>query len=284
MSGGAPDSVRCARLDSSEKAALGKNRRRTAIIHPTVRWCTGLSGEPTVTSATVGHAIHGRRVAAPTVGRGHRTVRYAPDSVRCANCPGDAMVFCARKGRRSAPDCLQWLSGGRPDCSVCHSTEGKDGLPCWSSTAPSYLGAIKGTHRRIEELPKLTRNILRLQDSNFTHSIPWDSDLSSIWVVNSVRCVLSSSCDLCAWLCCGFETCVCCSPLPYFCASVVIIIVRARGSKLWRFLANGRKTKKGKTVVFKLIIGSLERGWVQPSSIGTPQRGSRQVLLGRTMG
>jgi hypothetical protein len=30
--------------------------------------------------------------------------------------------------------------------------------------------------------------------------------------------------------------------------------------KLWRFLANGRKTKKGKTVVFKLIIGSLERG------------------------
>jgi hypothetical protein len=31
-------------------------------------------------------------------------------------------------------------------------------------------------------------------------------------------------------------------------------------------------------VVFKLIIGSLERGWVQPSSIGTPQRGNRQVL------
>jgi hypothetical protein len=29
---------------------------------------------------------------------------------------------------------------------------------------------------------------------------------------------------------------------------------------LWRVLANGRKTKKGKTVAFKLIIGSLERG------------------------
>jgi hypothetical protein len=29
---------------------------------------------------------------------------------------------------------------------------------------------------------------------------------------------------------------------------------------LWRFLANRRKTKKGKIVVFKLIIGSLERG------------------------
>jgi hypothetical protein len=57
-----------------------------------------------------------------------------------------------------------------------------------------------------------------------------------------------------------FESCVCCSPLPYFRTSFVIFIVRARGSKLWRFLANGRKTKKGKTVVFKLIIGSLERG------------------------
>ena len=47
---------------------------------------------------------------------------------------------------------------------------------------------------------------------------------------------------------------------PYYYASFVIIIVRERGSKLWRFLANGRKTKKEKTVVFKLIIGSLERG------------------------
>jgi hypothetical protein len=42
-------------------------------------------------------------------------------------------------------------------------------------------------------------------------------------------------------------------------AFFVISIVRARDSKLWRFLANG-KTLKEKTVVFKLIIGSLERG------------------------
>jgi hypothetical protein len=40
----------------------------------------------------------------------------------------------------------------------------------------------------------------------------------------------------------------------------VIFIVRARGSNLWRFLANGRKTIRKKVVVFKLIIGSLERG------------------------
>jgi hypothetical protein len=37
------------------------------------------------------------------------------------------------------------------------------------------------------------------------------------------------------------------------------LIVRARGSKLWRFLANGKEKRKKNTVVFKLIIGSLER-------------------------
>jgi hypothetical protein len=44
------------------------------------------------------------------------------------------------------------------------------------------------------------------------------------------------------------------------CAFFVISIVRARDSKLWRFLANGIHTLKEKIVVFKLIIESLERG------------------------
>jgi hypothetical protein len=37
LSGGAPDSVRCARLVSGESAALGIRWRRTAVIHRTVR-------------------------------------------------------------------------------------------------------------------------------------------------------------------------------------------------------------------------------------------------------
>jgi hypothetical protein len=84
-----------------ELAALGTQRWRTAIIHRTVWWCTGLSGEPTVVSAngrprnlraTHGHA-NGRQ--------GHRTVWCAPDSVRCANGPEAATVDCARFGRKS---------------------------------------------------------------------------------------------------------------------------------------------------------------------------------------
>jgi hypothetical protein len=51
LSGGAPDSVQCARLASDESAALENRWQRTAKNHQTVRWCTGLSGEPTVASA-----------------------------------------------------------------------------------------------------------------------------------------------------------------------------------------------------------------------------------------
>jgi hypothetical protein len=107
LSGGALDSVRCARLASGELAALGSFWRRTTIIHRTVRWCTGLSGEPTAASATVGRTIRGRRVARINGKQGHRTIRCAPNSVRCANQPGVATVGCAKLGRRSAPDMLQ---------------------------------------------------------------------------------------------------------------------------------------------------------------------------------
>jgi hypothetical protein len=99
---------------------------------------------------------------APTVGRGHRTVWCAPYSVRCANRQESATIVCAKLGRRSAPDMLQWLSGGALDCPLHHPTEGKDSLPCWPPTAPSCLGAIKGTPRCMEESPKHTLSILRL--------------------------------------------------------------------------------------------------------------------------
>jgi hypothetical protein len=129
---GAPDCVRCAKRVQGEPAALGTRRRRMAIIHRTVRWCTGLSGEssvpksslsgkvqrrtakihrtvrwctglsgePTVDCATVDSEIGGRHVAR-TNGR-----KGAPDSVQCANRRRGATVVCARKGRRSALDRL----------------------------------------------------------------------------------------------------------------------------------------------------------------------------------
>jgi hypothetical protein len=156
---GAPGQLR--RTGHSREKLL----RRTTIIHRTVRWCTGLSGEPTAGSATVGRAIRVRRVVLANGRLG------APDSVRCANQPEDPTVGCARNGRRSAPYMLQWLSGGAPKCPVRHPTEGKNCLPCWVPTAPSCLGAIKGTPRRMEESPKHSLIIPKHQDSTLAHSI-----------------------------------------------------------------------------------------------------------------
>jgi hypothetical protein len=111
---------------------------------------------------------------------------------------------------------------------VRHPTEGKDSLPCWPPTAPSYLGAIKGTPRRMEELPKHSLSILRLPHSVSAHLIDRVSDLSSVLVVNSLWFILSSSLGLCV---CVLRICVCCSQ-PYSCVFIVIFVVRARDSNL----------------------------------------------------
>jgi hypothetical protein len=87
LSGGAPDSVQCARLSPVKRPLWGKDQQRTAIIHRTVRWCT-------IVSAMVGRAIRERRVAR-TNGR-----QGAPDSVRCAIGPEVATVECALFGRQ----------------------------------------------------------------------------------------------------------------------------------------------------------------------------------------
>jgi hypothetical protein len=122
LSGGAPDSVRCARLNFGEQAALEKIWRRTTIIHRTVRWCIGLSGEPTAASATVGRAIRGRRVARANGRQG------APD---CPVCTGQCPVrqpawSCNGRLRQNRKEIVhrtlivvvQWctgLSGAPPD-------------------------------------------------------------------------------------------------------------------------------------------------------------------------
>jgi hypothetical protein len=86
---------------ATNSSLSGNEKGDVAIIHRTVRWRTGLSGEPTVASA------NGRpRNLRATRGSSNGRLR-APDSVRCTNGPRAATIVCARKGRRSAPDKLQ---------------------------------------------------------------------------------------------------------------------------------------------------------------------------------
>jgi hypothetical protein len=95
----------------------------------------------------------------------HFPYKGAPDSVRCANGSESPTVGFAKEGKKSAPDYL-----------VRQATEGKNCLPGMLSTAPSCLGAIKGTPGRMEEHTKHSLSIPKHQDFNSAHSILCDSN------------------------------------------------------------------------------------------------------------
>jgi hypothetical protein len=169
-----------------ELAALGIRRWHTTIIHRTVRWCIGLSREPTIASAMVGRAIRGQRVACSN---GRLGTLDCP--VCTGQCPvrqptprtnGRMHLIWKAIAHRTTTVIVRWcigLSGAPP-------TEGKFGLPSWPPTAPSCLRAIKGTPRRMEESSKHSLSILRLPHSVSTYLINCVSDLSSVRVVNSL--------------------------------------------------------------------------------------------------
>jgi hypothetical protein len=90
LSLGAPDSVRCARLALVKRPLSGIERRRTAINHRTVRWCTGLSGEP-----TVGRANGRPRNPRVTRGRANGLMgapNYPVCTGQCPVCTGQCSV------------------------------------------------------------------------------------------------------------------------------------------------------------------------------------------------
>jgi hypothetical protein len=115
---------------------------------------------------TVGYAICARHVAEPTVGRGHRTVRCANGS-KATN----GQLRQIRKEIRTGqcPVVHRTVSGGAPDYLVRQATEDKNCLPGLLSTAPSCLGAIKGTPRRMEEKTKHSLSTLDHSHSILAH-------------------------------------------------------------------------------------------------------------------
>jgi hypothetical protein len=179
----------------------GKEKGTAAKNHRTVRWANSARGQRSAVQSA------GDAWPAPTVGWAYRTVRWA-------NWTQDPTVDCVRLGRKSSTGHVLFMSGDAPDCLVHHSTEGKICLPSWSPTAPSCLGDIKETPRRMEQYTKHSLSILRLLDSASTYLDCCASDLSSVWVVNSLCRVLSSSLGLCACVCCGLSlACVAFPPL-----------------------------------------------------------------------
>jgi hypothetical protein len=167
VSDGAPDSVRCARLALVKRPLSGVRRRRTAKIHRTVRCAPDCLVSQRSAAQSARDAWPGQRSEGSTGLSGvHRTVSgvlTAPNRKRSA----------APKQERNPH---RTVSGGAPDCPVRQSTEGKSCLPGMLSTAPSCLGAIKGTPRRMEEYDKHSLSIPKHQDSNSAHLIHCDSN------------------------------------------------------------------------------------------------------------
>jgi hypothetical protein len=81
-------------------------------------------------------------------------------------------VDCAIYGKKSGTGHVRCA----PDCPVRQSTEGKISLSRLLSTAPSCLGAIKGTPRRMEENTKHSYNIPKHQDIDSAPLILCDSN------------------------------------------------------------------------------------------------------------
>jgi hypothetical protein len=114
----------------AKPATLGFLQARSAIIHRTVRCATELSGAPAeqqLTRATVDSGAW--TVRARSQSRSQRHTRKCPvwhRTIRCHKKTTAPTVDCSRTltvgWRGGAPDSLQCLSGGAPDCPVRPST------------------------------------------------------------------------------------------------------------------------------------------------------------------
>jgi hypothetical protein len=157
---------------SSEVAALGNSPATYGYNSPDCPVNQRSAGP------TVGRAICAGHVAESTARRGtglsgvHRT---CPVRQRLSACQRSTSL---KKERNRAPDSVRCAPDSvrcAPDGPVRQSTEGKISLPRLLSTAPSCLGAIKGTPRRMEENTKHTYNIPKHQVIDSAHLFLCDS-------------------------------------------------------------------------------------------------------------
>jgi hypothetical protein len=165
----------------------------------------------------------------------HRTVRCAsraPDQRSTARSAGDTWLIQQSRGRtglfdvprRPVAAAVGFARKGRKPrtvhCLVRPQTEGNHCLLNGASTAPSCLGAVKGTPRRMEKYTKHPLNILRRRDFAYTHLVDRDRDSSTSLSCNSAMLFRVLVLVLCACCCCNSRSCLCCYFPPYSCINL----------------------------------------------------------------
>jgi hypothetical protein len=163
----------------SKKKVLSAQHRTVWCHSPDSPGCTRQSGARSVQLVALGFLTGYVGYRSPN------SPREAPDSPVLQPCNGylprrQAPTVTWRTGRSDAPQkrkpgnqgimcrvlCSYYsLSGAPPDSLVHRRIEGKNYLPNGVPTAPSCLGSIKGTPRRMEQHTKPPLNILRCLDS-----------------------------------------------------------------------------------------------------------------------
>jgi hypothetical protein len=144
-----------------ERDSFVSSKASSVWVHRTVRWCTGQC--PVCQAGSGELAALGKELTA----YGYNS----PDCLVCTGLSGEPTV-----GRANGRLCdLRKTRGrangreGASDCPVHQATEGKNCLPGLFSTAPSCLGAIKGTPRRMKENTKHSLSTLDHSHSILAH-------------------------------------------------------------------------------------------------------------------
>jgi hypothetical protein len=159
---------------SGKQAALGTSTAVYDYNSPDCPVCTGLSGGPfTGEIVALGNSPAAYDYNSPDCPVSQRSVAQSArdtwssqrleEGTRLSGVHRTCPVRQQLSGYQRST--VPFLEGNRaPDCPVRQSTEGKISLPRLLSTAPSCLGAIKGTPRRMEENTKHSYNIPKHQD------------------------------------------------------------------------------------------------------------------------
>jgi hypothetical protein len=145
-----------------KRSLSGIGRRRMAKIHRTVRCAPDCPVSQRSAAQSARDAWPGQRYEGGTGLSGvHRTVSGVPTAPNLQ--------------RSAAPEQERnphlTVSGGAPDCPVRQSTEGKNCLPGMLSTAPSCLGGIKGTPRRMEKYTKHTLSSILVRTLRYSFEL-----------------------------------------------------------------------------------------------------------------
>jgi hypothetical protein len=156
---GAPDTVRCTGCSTMNPLLSGIVEGTVAKIHRTVRWANSARANVRQRDQRATRGQSQRSLGRTGLSGVHQTVSGMPRRPR-------AQWSASPKKERNR---ALFMSGGAPTVRCANRQKARIAYQMEIQRAPSCLGAIKGTSRRMEHHTKPPLKILRSLDSANTH-------------------------------------------------------------------------------------------------------------------